>query len=417
MHGHLFVPTYEEAHSGLRTMYLVNSSVRRSEADKSRPRKRPLRWLFPAPRAGRLAVGLAAWALVGVLDGVESYYKRLGRVDEMTWGQAVAAGLLLWCGWMLVGLVVFAAARRYPLVGPNWPRRAAAYLAAGCVCVLAKLALDWPVVVAFFCPGIEHVSLVEYFAGLVRGYGFRYYLIYWGLVGVGHALNSFRQLADREQRAVQLEGKLAAAQLQLLRSQLQPHFLCNTLNAISALIHRDVEVADRMVARLGELLRLSLDRFGAQEVTLEEELEFLNRYLEIEQERYGTRLRVREQVEPGLLRAWVPPLILQPLVENALKHGIGPGKKGGRITVRARRDRHQGRLRLEVEDNGVGLAPDYRRGVGLTNTHARLRQLYPGAFRFELRSAPSGGTLAVLELPFRTKLLAANGEPQPASAE
>jgi LytS/YehU family sensor histidine kinase len=198
---------------------------------------------------------------------------------------------------------------------------------------------------------------------------------------------------------------------------LQPHFLCNTLNAISALIHRDVEVADRMVAQLGELLRLSLDRFGAQEVTLEEELEFLNRYLEIEQERYGTRLRVREQVEPGLLRAWVPPLLLQPLVENAVKHGIAPGKRGGRITVRARRDRRRGRLRLEVEDNGVGLAADYRRGVGLSNTYARLRQLYPGDYRFELRAAEAGGTLALLELPFRTRLHAADDEPQPASAE
>jgi signal transduction histidine kinase len=376
-----------------------------------------LRWPLSAPRAGRLAVGLAAWALVGVLDGVESYYKRLGRADEMTWGQAVASGLLLWFGWMLIGLIVFAAARRYPLVGPRWPRRAAAYLAAGCVCVLVKLLLDWPIAVAFFCPSLGQQSLDRYFVGLIPAFGFRYYLIYWGLVGIGHALNYFRQLSDRERRAVQLEGKLATAQLQLLKSQLQPHFLFNTLNAISALIHRDVEVADRMVARLGDLLRLSLDRFGAQEVTLEEELEFLNRYLEIEQERYGARLHVREQVETGLLRAWLPPLLLQPLVENALKHGIGPGKRAGRITVRARRDRHLNRLRLEVEDNGVGLAPDYRRGVGLTNTCARLRQLYPGAFRFELRDAPSGGTLAVLELPFRTKLHAATDEPQPVTAE
>jgi two-component system, LytTR family, sensor kinase len=397
-------------------MYLVNSPLRLFRSGESGPRQ-PLHRAFLTPRAGRLAVGAAAWVLVGVLDGVESYYKRVGTLYEMTAGQAVAAGLLLWGGWMLVGLVVFAAARYYPLVGPHWPRRAAAYLAAGCVCVLAKLLFDWPIAVVFFCPGIEERPLAEYFRGLLPTYGFRYYLIYWGLVGIGHALNSFRQLGDRERRAVQLEGKLAAAQLQMLRLQLHPHFLLNTLNAISALIHKDVEVADRMVAQLGDLLRLLLDRFGAAEVTLEEELEFLNRYLEIEQERHGARLRVREQVEAGLQRAWLPPLILQPLVENAVKHGIGPGKKGGRITVRARRDRKQGRLRLEVEDNGVGLAPDYRPGVGLSNTYARLRQLYPGAFRFELRAGAGGGTLAVLELPFRTKLHAGHDEPQPASAE
>jgi len=156
-----------------------------------------------------------------------------------------------------------------------------------------------------------------------------------------------------------------------------------------------------MVVRLGDLLRLSLDRFGATEITLEEELDFLNKYLEIEQERYGTQLRVREQVEPGLLRARVPPLTLQPLVENALKHGLARGKAVGRITVRARRER--GGLRLEVEDDGPGLTPNHRRGIGLSNLQARLRQLYPGESRFELRAGASGGTLALLELPLRTE--------------
>jgi signal transduction histidine kinase len=398
-------------------MYLVNAAPRRLAPDQPRLLWRRLRWRIPGAFLGRLAVALPVWALVGVLDGIESYSKRLRQANEMSWGDALASGLLLWFGWMLVGWVVFAAARRYPLAGPRWPSRVAAYLAAGCLCVLVKLLIDWPIAVAYFCPALAQASVGQYFEGLIPAYGFRYYLIYWGLVGVGHALNYCRQVGERERRAAQLEGKLAAAQLQLLRSQLQPHFLCNTLNAISALIHRDVEVADRMVARLGELLRLSLDRFGAQEVTLEEELEFLSRYLEIEQERYGARLRVREQVEPGLLRAWLPPLLLQPLVENAVKHGIAPGKRPGRITIRARRDRRRGRLLLEVEDNGVGLAAEYRRGVGLTNTCARLRQLYPGSYRFDLRAADSGGTLAVLELPFRTRLHAADGEPQPASAE
>jgi LytS/YehU family sensor histidine kinase len=327
----------------------------------------------------------------------------------------VASGLCLWAGWMLVGLVVFAAARRKPLLGPTWPRRAALYLAAGCVCVPAKLLLDWPITAAFFCPEGTLPPLGPFLVGTLRSYGFRYYLIYWGLVGAGHALSSYRQLGDRERRAAQLEGRLAAAQMQLLKMQLNPHFLFNTLNAISALIHRDVELADRMVARLGALLRLLLDRFGDPEVTLEEELEFLNAYLEIEQERYGERLRVREQVEVGLLRAHLPPLTLQPLVENALKHGIGPRKSAGRITVRARRER--GRLRLEVEDDGAGLAPGHRRGVGLSNTHERLRQLYPGEYHFELRPGASGGTLAVLELPLRTGSPRATDEPHPVAVE
>jgi hypothetical protein len=378
----------------------------------SPPSPRPLtRGLPSAARAWRLAACLAAWTLLGVLDGVESFCKRVGTTAEMTWGAALAAGLLLWYGWMLVGLVVFAAARCRPLVGSHWPRRVGAYLVAGCVCVLAKLALDWPIAAAYFCADPGRVTFGDFLVMGLRCYGFRYYLIYWGLVGAGHALNYWRQLGDREQRTARLEAALASAQLQLLKLQLNPHFLFNTLNAISALIHRDADVADRMVARLGDLMRLLLDRFGAQEVTLAEELHFLNAYLEIEQQRYGARLRVCEQVEPGLLRARVPPLTLQPLVENALKHGIAAGRGGGEVTVRARRER--GRLRLEVEDDGAGLAPGHRRGVGLSSTQARLRQLYPDEHRFELRAGASGGTLAVLELPFRTQPLPADEEPAP----
>jgi two-component sensor histidine kinase len=387
----------------------VNPSLPLAVPDESPPRWWPARRLFPARRGGRFAAGLAAWTLLGVLDGAESYSKKAGAAGGMTWEHAVASGVLLWYGWMLVGLAVFAAVRRYPLVGPSWRGRAAAYLAAGCGCVCAKLLLDWPIISTFFClaPGLAPLDV--YFPAGVRSHGFRYYLIYWGLIGAGHALNSHRQLGLREQWASQLEGKLAAAQLQLLELQLHPHFLFNTLNAISALIHQDVEAADRMVARLGELLRLLLDRFGAQEITLAEELEFLAKYLEIEQERHGALLRVRQQVEASLLRACLPPLTLQPLVENALKHGLGTGQAAGRITMRARRE--QGRLRLEVEDDGAGLAPGHRRGVGLSNLQARLRQLYPGEYRFELRAGACGGTLAVLELPLRTQPHPATGEP------
>jgi two-component system LytT family sensor kinase len=351
-------------------------------------------------RAGRLAIGLAVWTLLGVLDGAESYYKYIGTARPMSWSWAIASGLCLWYTWMLLGLSIFAVTRRYPLVGPGWPRRAMIYLAAGVACVLFKLLLDWPVISIFFCsdPGLSPFG--SYYTFGLRSHGFRYYLTFCGLVAAGHALTYSGQLCDRERRTAVLKNRLASAQLQLLQLQLSPHFLCNTLNAISVLIHRDVEVADRMVARLGSLLRLLLDRFDAEEVTLAEELEFMGKYLEIEQERYGARLRVRHQIESGLLRACVPPLVLQPLVENSLKHGIGRDGRDGVITLRARKKR--GRLRLEVEDDGVGVDPRHRRGVGLSNTHARLQQLYPGESRFELRPGESGGTLAILELPFHT---------------
>jgi len=373
---------------------------------------RPLPWPAWSRRGGRLILGFAVWTLFGVLDGAESYYNHVGTARPMSWGWAIGSGLCLWYTWMLLGLSVFAVTRRCPLVGPDWPRRSAMYLAAGGACVLLKLVLDWPVISIFFCSDPGLAPFGSYFTFGLRSHGFRYYLTYCGLVAAGHALSYSGQLCDRERRAAVLKNRLASAQLQLLQMQLSPHFLCNTLNAISVLIHRDVEVADRMVARLGSLLRLLLDRFDAHEVTLAEELEFMGKYLEIEQERFGARLRVRHQIEPGLLRACVPPLVLQPLVENSLKHGIGRDGGDGQIIMRARRKR--GRLRLEVEDNGVGVDPGHRHGVGLSNTHARLQQLYPGESRFELRPGEAGGTLAILELPFHTH---ADGERRPVAVE
>src|SRR5439155_7404139 len=164
-----------------------------------------------------------------------------------------------------------------------------------------------------------------------------------------HILNYYEKYRDRELRASQLGAQLAQAQLQVLRMQLQPHFLFNTLNAIAALMHRDLRLADRMIARLGELLRATLDDPGTQEVPLRRELEFLSPYLEIEQARLGPRLSVRLDIDDELLDARLPYLILQPLVENAIRHGLAPRTGAGRLNVRAWRD--ASRLVREVADN------------------------------------------------------------------
>src|SRR5918993_4754638 len=177
----------------------------------------------------------------------------------------------------------------------------------------------------------------------------------------------------RELNAAQLETRLVEARLHTLQRQLQPHFLFNTLNTISALMHRNVDAADNMIARLSDLLRISLHNVGIQEVTLKEELDFLSKYLEIEQTRFRDRLTVVFDVQPGTLDALVPNLVLQPLVENAIKHGIGPRPSPGTITIRARLTGE--RLELIVQDNGVGMSTarlsDFNRGVGLSNTRAR----------------------------------------------
>jgi LytS/YehU family sensor histidine kinase len=220
---------------------------------------------------------------------------------------------------------------------------------------------------------------------------------------VDHAWGYSLKYRERELHASQLAAQLAQAELQALRMQLHPHFLFNTLHTVSALMHKDVELADDMLSRLGDLLRRTLDTAQAQEVPLQQELEFIQTYLEIEQARLGSRLHVRFETEPETLDVLVPNLILQPLVENAVRHGIAPRLEGGRLVVRARRE--SDRLELEVEDDGPGLPADFadrpREGLGLANTRARLAALYGPAHQFELASVPPRGLRVVLRLPFR----------------
>jgi len=201
-----------------------------------------------------------------------------------------------------------------------------------------------------------------------------------------------------------LEAQLVQAQLQALKMQLHPHFLFNTLNSISALLHHDPELADRMIARLGDFLRLTLDNSGAQEVTLQKELEFLKCYLEIERVRFQDRLTVSYDVAPETLEAMVPNLVWQPIVENAIRHAIAPRAGKGQIEVRAQRT--GAKLQLQVQDDGPGLPTNQNsngsssKGVGLANTRERLRQLYGSNHRFELANGSGRGLVVTLEIPF-----------------
>jgi LytS/YehU family sensor histidine kinase len=227
-------------------------------------------------------------------------------------------------------------------------------------------------------------------------------MTYWAVVGLSHALDFHREAQERELTAAQLRTRLAEANLQALQRQLHPHFLFNTLNTISALMHRDTQAADAMLERLGDLLRLTLDRIGTQYVSLKDELDFLRKYLEIEKTRFGERLQVHIEVELDTLDAAVPNLVLQPIVENALRHGIGPKIGGGRVDILARRDGDD--LVLEVRDNGVGLTKDaFHNGVGLTNTRSRLEHLYGTRYRFECQTPSGGGLLVTVVIPFTSE--------------
>jgi two-component system LytT family sensor kinase len=229
-------------------------------------------------------------------------------------------------------------------------------------------------------------------------------MTYWAIAGISHAVLYYRESRDRAVRASQLETRLVEAQLKTLQQQLQPHFLFNTLHAISALMHRDVEAADRTLMRLSDLLRMTLDTLGQVEVTLKSELEFLSKYLEIEQTRFADRLIVRFDVQPEALDTLVPTLLLQPLVENAIKHGISKKAGPGHIDITARRDHDK--LWIEVRDDGLGLSDSalnaLQKGIGVSTTRARLQHQFGADYRFEFHRLTQG-VAVVVAVPWRTE--------------
>ncbi len=247
--------------------------------------------------------------------------------------------------------------------------------------------------------------------GLQRFWFVREFIVFLGILAAGHAREYYRRYEARHQEAIRLQAQtarlqsqLAAAQLSALRMQLNPHFLFNTLNAISALVDRDPPGVRRMIARLSELLRSALED-SDPERTVDEEVAFASRYLEIMQVRFEGRLRVVMDVAPDVRHALVPTLILQPLVENAVKHGVARVRGNGCVTVRAQRQGE--RTLLVVQDDNTGPALDApsaaATGVGLRNTAERLRQMYGADVRLSLQRREAGGASAELEVPYRVR--------------
>lgn len=236
-------------------------------------------------------------------------------------------------------------------------------------------------------------------------------MTYWAIIGLAFAVMYYREAQDRTVAAAKLETKLLETQLQTLQSQLHPHFLFNTLHAISSLMHSNVDQADRMLSRLAELLRMTLDNVGQQEVPLKDELDFLGRYLQIEQTRFRDRLTVKFDVQPESLDGLVPWMLLQPLVENSIKHGIAPKPGPGTIEVLTRREND--RLVLEIKDDGMGLNQDaltaLQSGIGLSTTRARLQHLFGRDYQFEFhRQSNLKGVTVKVVLPWRTEAVQAN---------
>ncbi len=315
---------------------------------------------------------------------------------QMTWSY-------LWA--LATPLVLFAAAR-IPIERNNWIRSSLLHVPISIVLSVLLTAVGHIVLWLYWGrPAGKPFSFVNMSRFVVANFseGIGIYLL---IALSSYAFGYYRRYREGKDRTLQLEAQLSYAQLQALKMQLHPHFLFNTLHSISALLHKDVEAARKMISRLGDFLRLTLENSGSQEVTLRQEMEFLTCYLEIERIRFQNRLVTRIELDPKILEAKVPNLILQPIVENAIRHGIAPRSTPGIIEIDAK---HLDRvLRIQVRDNGPGI-PEHRtsgnlfeKGLGLSNTETRLERLYGTDHLFDLRNSPEGGLIVTLEIPFHT---------------
>lgn len=351
-------------------------------------------------RSWSLSAGF--WVVVGVLSAAQFYYTLLAENVPVSWVKIFAVQAGQWFSWIPLSFLILQLGTSFPFERGRWPFRLFLHLVASAVLAGMHIAIHAAIIVLTEpFPWRQNYEFSGVFAGQFRSIFNLDFLTYWGVLGVGLAISYYQKYRAGELRAVELQAQLAQAQLQALKMQLHPHFLFNTLNAIAALVRKNEnKAATDMLAGLSDLLRLALENVGTQEVALKQEIDFLERYLEIEKIRFADRLHVRMNIAPETLEARVPNLILQPLVENAIRHGVALHATSGVIEIGA--ERHDGRLRLQVKDDGPGLPPDQslRNGVGLSNTLARLQRLYGSAQSLVFENAPAGGAVVTLEIPF-----------------
>jgi two-component system, LytTR family, sensor kinase len=324
---------------------------------------------------------IAVWTLLGILFSVqvrmESYY--LGGGGRMIGGgEALILSLAGWYGWALLSPLVVWIARRF---GTSW-KKMLLHIPIGFALTTIKIVATSAILRRAGYPPQSTFSVLNLPLNL---------LTYAAIVGVVHAVSAYRRAA--EARALLIE-----ARLDVLKAQLEPHFLFNTLHSIAELMHHDIEAADRMLTRLSELLRASLDAGGRQEVRLAEELALVERYLEIERVRLGSRLRIAMDIDPKTLDSLVPVFVLQPIVENAVRYAVAARSAGG--TIKLRTEANKGALQIDVEDDGPGFVENGTKGIGLVNTRARLEHLY-GSPRVTIDRGAMGGARVRLMLPFR----------------
>ena len=357
----------------------------------------------------RLAGYFLAWTVAGLFFLSQDLTRKLFLGDPTPWWHYLLSWMIgsYFCAALTPAILWLG--RRFPLERRKWLRRVVLHLPCSVVFSIVVLVLDSAILPHL---GIFPTIMTSFSAtlGFLLIFGFHGNIAsYWTVLGIQAGFHYYHQFQERRRQALLLElqtaelkSELVQAQLSALKNQLQPHFLFNTLNAIMVLVRQEKgRQAEEMLARLSDLLRCVLEDVDAQEVPLRRELEYLELYLSIEQVRFQDRLRVEINAEPATLDAAVPYMGMQPIVENAVRHGIGRRSAAGRIEINAARV--NGSLEIQVRDDGPGLSSeglDAAHGIGLANTRARLRQLYGDAAKLTVENGDQGGAVATLVLPY-----------------
>lgn len=351
---------------------------------------------------------IAAWAMLGVIYAGPIYFEvRSEGMGHAAW-RVFSWGVLMWLAWAPLTPAIIWLARRYSLLDGAWKKNLLVHLPSFLLMSVLHSAAATVITLTidpFDSMGPSPRTFWPRFLSRMQGSFGSDLLVYGVVIGICYALDYYRKYREREILATRLEAQLAQAQLDSLRMQLHPHFLFNTLNSIVGLVRDNKnQAAVNMLVGLGDLLRHTLEHSSRQEVELREELNFIKLYLSIQEMRFSDRLRIEFDIDPASARALVPNLILQPLTENALRHGIARSAASGVIGINSAVE--DGYLRLTVYDNGAGLPDDWQlngsAGIGLANTAARLQQLYDDDHQFDIRNRADGGVEAMIMMPLRT---------------
>lgn len=344
-------------------------------------------------RTRQWLIGFGVWTLLALLSASQSAVRHQLEGRPIDWGRLVTGALVGWYSCAIFTPSFFQAARRFPIDAKHWTRHLPIHAAICAGASVLKYVIEWTVMSPLL--GYYTVSLTR-----VLGAGFiSENIAFWCMAAAIHAIEFQRRARDRELVTSRLQARLSAAKLNALAARLQPHFLFNTLQSISTLVHRDPTAADRMIGHLSNLLRAALHDQHRHEVTLGEEMANLEEYLALMQVRFGNRITIERAIDPETLAGWLPSFALQPLLENAFQHGVARRAGPGWVRIAARRV--QDRLVLTVADDGAGLPSEpIAERVGLGSIRARLTELHGENGSLQVNPRPGGGTVATLTLPW-----------------